>query len=426
MYLRPTYLKWLCLLLAATANIGVRKGQPAEVLPLKPLIHNDKKFFPIGAYGRPRFERSRGFLPFEVLKTEGWNTVLTGFPENVDEFYELMRQAKAADFAVILDLGNYVKAQDRVSVIRAVKRAMSHPATLGYYIFGEPENVYYNSPEYRNFASSVNSSGSARDLDSFIINKIGWAGPLIRNLDTNQQHYIFMCIAWHNHYDKLQRLCQVNMPNEYPTKGTKKEFEGPLCLVLDDARRAAKAARSSGNNQGFCYTPFAINIGLSDTYRYPTVSEFRYFCFAPITQGAMGIIYWAGYRCSRRYAEQVVFPVTRQLSRLQQFFLGEWLDERVQCDAGQSSDPLLKKLNLPLVSCCLRRSSDGRYLLLAVNNTARAVPVKLKADVNELSNDVAEFISGRKLARVNGVIADTMEPYGVCAYIMEPLVPRKQ
>lgn len=387
------------------SDIGVRQ--------LRPIMHKGKPFFPIGAYSQPRPETGIGFVGFAEIGKEGWNTVIQHVSDDTKKDIEFLASAEEEDFAVILSIHNLVAAQKQDEVAKKISALKDYPAVLGYYIFDEPENVYLASKEYKN-SLHLGSLG----LAGFITKKIGWVKPLIRKIDPNREHYIFMCIAWWNKYEKLHPLCEINMPNEYPTRKTNAEFEGSHANIVHDASLAAKAAYEAGR-KGFCYTPFAVNIGVEE-YRYPTVNEFRYSAFAPITQGAMGIIYWAGYRCKTPYTEQVVFPVTRELSRFQPFFLGKWLNEKLRCEPSQRSTKLLKKFDIPTVSGCLRQSDDGRYLLLAVNNTANSVQATFQLNVEQLPHKAKEFISGRTVLIDDGVIKDEMRPYGVCAYIIEP------
>lgn len=388
------------------SDIGVKQ--------LQPLMYKSKPFFPIGAYNPPRPESGGGFVPLSLVRKEGWNTIHIHVFDDLQKTKQYLDEAEAEGLAIILSVQNLVSAQKQDGIVRIVKAVKNHPALLGYYIFDEPENTYYGSEEYKN-SLHLGSVG----LAGFITDKIGWVKPLIRKLDPNREHYIFMCIGWWNMYKKLHPLGSINMPNEYPTRDTNAEFEGPHANIVYDAKLAAEAAYETGG-KGFCYTPFAVNIGLEENYRYPTVNEFRYSCFAPITQGAMGIIYWAGYRCKSPYTEQVVFPVTRELSHLKPFFLGKWLNEKIRCEPSRSSTKLLRKFNLPAVSGCLRQSDDGRYLALVVNNTANPLQATFELDVKQLPNKGKEFISGRTVLIDDGVIKDEIRPYGVCAYIIEP------
>jgi hypothetical protein len=388
-----------------------------EVKQLKPLMHKGKSFFPIGAYSRTRPASARGFVPFSVHRRNGWNTVLWHVKEDDTKNRQYLAEADAEGFAVILAVGNLVKNQDRREVLRKVAAAKDSPALLGYYIFDEPENVYSASDEYKRLKAGKGSPES-KDLGRFVAGKIGWVRPLIRRLDPNPEHYIFMCIAWWNHYKNLAYLCEINLPNRYPTYGTRAEFEGRQAEIVYDAKLAAQAVFETGQRT-FCYTPFAVNIGLEEKYRYPTVNEFRYSAFAPITQGAMGIIFWAGYRCKSPYTEQVVFPVTRQLNELSPFFLGKWMDEKLECEPSEAKTALVSELGIPTISGCLRQRDDGKYLLLAVNNSQEKVSATFHLAISGLPGQANEFISGRKVSINAGVIKDQMSPYGVCAYVIE-------
>jgi hypothetical protein len=371
-----------------------------NVKQLKPLMHKGKPFFPIGAYQETRSGIGNNFTSFASLKNQGWNTVLKYVGTDACDI-ELLNRANSANMAIILSVSSLVNAQDKNEVKRKVALLKNYPAVLGWYSFDEPENVY------------------GTEVFSRINAKIGWAKPLIKSIDTDISHYVFICLASWNCYSTMESLYQVNMPNHYPTENTSAEFEGPQSNIVYDAKLAAEAAFASGG-LGFCYTPGARNIlPEGSKYRPPTINEFRYSVFAPITQGAMGIIYWAGYLCNPPYTEQVVFPVTRQLSELTPFFLGKWLDEKLQCEPSQSSTPLLKKLDLPTVSGCLRESDNGKYLLLAVNNRAEITLATFRVNIERLPSQARDFITGRLVPIIGGEIKDLMGPYGVHAYIIE-------
>jgi len=202
--------------------------------------------------------------------------------------------------------------------------------------------------------------------------------------------------------------------------GTKAEFEGQWPNVVYDARLAAEAAQANGG-RGFVYTPMAVDSRAGiEMWRSPTAREFKYSAFAPITQGAMGVIFWAAYRCTKPYAEQVVFPVTRQLSALTPFFLGQWLDEKLACEPSGSPTDLLKEYKLPAVSGCLRRADDGRYLLLAVNNTPKPVRATFRLGLKNLPSQAKDSLEGKTVAIKGGSITDTIPAYGVRAYVFLP------
>ena len=406
-----------CWMLAALLALSLHaKGQEAagtpkptaieppaiKVTQLKPLMHNGKPFFPIGAYGVP------DGVDLETLRKEGWNAVLdqgaaTGA---TDAMLKRLSDLQRAGLTGIVGIGNLVREDKDTDVERVVQALDDHPALLGYYLFDEPENHFYEG-----------GKTDLKDLHILIRRKIGWAHQLVRAAESHPDHYTFGCIAWWTEYRNLQPLCDVNMPNEYPSYDTKVEFEGQWPNVVYDARLAAEAAQINGG-RGFAYTPMAVDVRAGiEMWRSPTANEFRYSAFAPITQGAMGMIFWAAYRCTKPYAEEVVFPVTRQLSALTPFFLGEWLDDKLACEPSDSPTDLLKEYKLPAVSGCLRRASDGRYLLLAVNNTLQPVNATFRLNLKNLPSTAQDSLTSKKLAIKNGIIKDTLPAYGVRAFV---------
>ena len=370
--------------------------------PLKPLMHAGKPIFPIGAYGIPIG------VDLQTLRKEGWNTVLdqgaaTG---TTDSMLKWLSDLQQAGLVGIIGLGNLVREDKDAEVFRVVKALENHPALLGYYLFDEPENHFYEA-----------GKTDLKDLHMLVRRKIGWAHQTVRAAESHPDHYTFGCIAWWTEYRNLQPLCDVNMPNEYPSGNTKVEFEGQWPNVVYDARLAAEAAQANGG-RGFVYTPMAVDSRAGiEMWRSPTANEFRYSAFAPITQGAMGMVFWAAYRCTKPYAEEVVFPVTRQLSALTPFFLGEWLDDKLVCEPSDSPTDLLKEYKLPAASGCLRRASDGRYLLLAVNNTSQQVNATFRLSLENLPLTARDSLTGKKSPIKNGVIKDTLPAYGVRAFV---------
>jgi len=379
-----------------------------KVEQLKPLMRDGKPFFVIGAYGAPKE------IELKSLREAGWNTILEEElgNTNAEAITQRLSAFNDAGLTGIVGLHDLIfedKEEEMRTKVRAVR---NHPALLGYYLFDEPENLFYAA------AGSKTNTGP-KELDAYIRRKIGWANQSIRGIEPNPEHYTFGCIAWWNEYRYLQPLCDVNLPNEYPTWNTTNEFEGPNANIVYDARLAAEAAQTTG--QGFVYTPEAADLlkGV-EAWRSPTANEFRYSAFAPFTQGAMGIIFWTANRCSKPYAEKVVFPITRQLSQLVPFFLGKWLDESLVSEPSESTTALLKQLKLPAVSGCLRQADDSRYLILAVNNTPNTVDATFHLSLKNCPTQGKDFFDGSKLLIKKGVLKQTLVPYGVCACIFTP------
>ena len=242
---------------------------------LAPLMRDGKPIFIIGSYEIPKD------CSVSDLKNAGWNTVLLGMQD--PSLKSRLEECNKNEIGVIVNLTNLVLkdaadpstfAKKKEALIAFVKEYSQYPGLYGYYLFDEPEN--FLKPAY---AEAIKTRPNLT-LQDYILETLGWMKPAVRSADPHR--YTFMCIAWYSTYMKLQSLCDVNMPNEYPTNHTTKEFEGDNPKILLDARAAAVAAEARG--LGFVYTPFSLddNKGI-ETYRPPTINEFRYSVYAPIT-----------------------------------------------------------------------------------------------------------------------------------------------
>lgn len=402
-------------------NHGISKIIAGNKTPLRPLMHKGKPIFPIGAYGVIRNSKG-GFVSYQTLAQAGWNVVMSHPGKDFAKTHEKYSLIEKAGLAVIVDYNGWFRQQsqqEKQNILTNIRGVHNHPAILGYYMFDEPENILWNCKEYQDVRKKIGKSAALAGFPKFVDSKLSWMKPEIKKIAPN--HYVFMCIAWWDCYSKLQHLVDVNLPNSYPTRHTKKEFEGPHAQIIYDAAMAAHSAKQQGN-LGFCFTPMAIDIhsgGLQD-YRSPTVSEFRYSAFAPITQGAMGCVFWAAYRCTDKYAEEVIFPVTKELKELTPFFLGQWMDQYLRVKPTDTNETYLKKYGVPRISACVRRAEDGRILLLAVNNTAQETKATLLLNKKGLPNQAVDFISKNTVKVTNGRIVDTLGPFAVKAYILAP------
>lgn len=380
-----------------------------EVKQFKPIMRGGKPFFPIGSYSLVRNISKKRHAEM------GWNVTMVRIKENKVENDKMLSEFQKNGIYVIASFSHWMKRHGKKYILDAVKRSHEHPAIFGYYIFDEPENSYH-----REFRKKYPKRKMAL-LPEYIAEKIGWMTPEIRKIDKNPENYIMMCIAWWNTYNKMQKLCDLNMANQYPTKRTSKEFEGRHAEIVYDARCAAEAA-AKYNRRGFIYTSFGADLlEKIKEYRAPTLNEFRYSMYAPLTQGAMGLIYWIGYRCSKDYAEKVIFPVTKEISCLSDFLLGKWENSLVTTlvnkkDQKQLSTKIIKIYKLPIISTCVRKNGKGERIIIAVNNTPKDVKAQFKLNIKKSPEQVKELISGKTIEVKKSLITDSLSPYGVRVY----------
>lgn len=412
-------------------------------------MRNGEPFFPIGAFGVPkRLAAPRKAVPvdLDMLRRVGWNTVLTAVPREgqhektlaiLDEYHKhglaviLYIQPIVHDMILKEGMGPDgwdenpgLLDEHKQRLGKLIDTYKNHPAILGYYTFDEPENYFYAHPDFKALREAQQQDNTPPDLGAFIAARAAWVKETIRKHDPNPEHYVFAVIGWWDHYDKLsEALVDVNLPNEYPTGRGRGEFGGTSELILHDACQAAAGARQS-NGMGFVYVPWGCNnmSGLGKNWRLSTLREFRYAAFAPMTQGAMGCLYWAGYRSWEPYAIKTLFPVQRELADLTPYWLGEWHDEALTLETDQPGLQIVhKRYSVPALAGCVRKADDGSYLVLVVNNLEMNVFANVALDLPDLPAQAHDRLASESPFAVrDGTLRLPMEPLGVRALIINP------
>jgi hypothetical protein len=248
--------------------------------------------------------------------------------------------------------------------------------------------------------------------------------------------YVMALIAWSAMYDQLSPLYDVMIANEYPTHTGDAVLKGALYGVVIDAGKAGDAIRTK-RRHSFIYMP-GIFTNLGGSWRTASLRELRYTFFAPLTQGAMGIDAWRLSRCSLPYRRAVVYPVMRQLKGLIPWLLGKWCDERVTSNHDRATVDYLQKIpirirtvadekmvetpGIPDCSYMLRLRPSNSYLLLAVNNRKEPIDVTFTlTGIEGLPAQAHEYFDYYSLPIEQNQIKDVLEPFGVRAYIIDPL-----
>ena len=412
---------------------------------IPPLVFQGRPLFVLGTFNPPGEEDLDEWLE------AGGNTALFAVPgedASPEERVETIarhagwcsRHGVAAVYQPLLPL--YSSDGDRSTITRAeeippkaaylremLAATADHPQTLGYYTFDEPENHVYKS--YQDWDEKKDVG-----LAEWMVGGLKWTYEVLKEGDPDG--YVMPVIAWWTTYEGLASLYDVNMANHYPTYGKDAPLSGSLYEVVHDAGLAADAVRAA-ERTSFVYMPGAFD-NIMDPWRAPTVSELRYLCFAPLTQGAMGVFSWRLGRCSLPYRRTAVYPVMREVKRLIPWLLGEWCDEKVASDRDAATADYLKKLprrvrtisgeedagavevdSVPDCSHLVRRRADNTYLLLAVSNRQEPLDVTFSLrDMGQLPEHALEALQYRRVPLKDGRIADTLEPFGVRAYIIRP------
>lgn len=421
--------------LVAEAVPGVA-APPANAGGMGPLVFQGRPFFVVGTYNPPDEEDLREWLG------AGCNTAVLGPPATGVEPQDRWpaRHGIAAVYFPSVDFYSKENGQPTVTrpedippKVAQLKELLAltadDPQTLGYCTFDEPENELY--PAYQEWEQKKDLG-----LGQWIGEGMKWTFDTLKAGDPDA--YVMPIVAWWTTYQEMAPLYDVNVPNQYPTLHADAPLQGALYEVVLDAALAADAAREKAR-LGFVYMP-GIFDAMPGRWRAATLRELRYTCFAPITQGALGVLPWRLGYCSMPYRRAVVYPVMRELSRLRPWFLGEWCDDRVTSDRDTATVDYLRKLPrrvrlvegeekadtvetdaVPDCSHCLRRRPDNTYLLLAVNNRKEPLEVTLTIkDLPGLPETALDQIEYSRVPIVNGQIKETLEPFAVRAYLLEP------
>jgi len=432
----------------AGSDSVVNRTQPAG--ERKFLMVDGRPFFAIGSYGPPAGTDKVSDNPWKVIHENGWNCSIVNpwkvvgdgktvenanLVLNKDAIAAMTRAAKEVNhkFVVIteghwrlhgLERPNndkYLPARQkllkkRIEDLRTLPDELMQNV-IGFHHYDEPENM---------FAAGWRKERTGETIQEWCLKKVGWEYDLLKSAFPDIP--VTGVIAWGVSYPMLnvKGFCDINIPNSYPTW---RRTNSPSELVVNppnysfvsvpaDAREAVTAAIVNGMPLPI-YMPFGCSdIGLADG-RQGTLAEVQYQFFAPVTQGVMGIMYWASYRSDIAYAETTIFPVTRALRDMSPFFTGRWIDDKIlSYSPNESTTEKTKKVSLPDVSCILRESEDGQVLLLAVNNTSEKKSVTFELGIRWKAG--REYFTGNPVDASSNVIADTMPKYGVRAYILKP------
>ncbi|MBA3273626.1 MAG: hypothetical protein H0T11_07115 [Chthoniobacterales bacterium] len=143
--------------------------------------------------------------------------------------------------------------------------------------------------------------------------------------------------------------------------------------------------------------------------RYPTPLEYRAQAYLAIIHGAKGLMWYGGSVTGGMYAklEEAHWPelkaIVRELRDLSPTFMGETM-ESPPFEPGDAK-----------LSVMLKRSPEGRLILLAVNRAAKPVDVTIKLrDIEDA--DIAVLSEKRSVSIMSSGLRDHFDPYAVHVY----------
>ncbi|MFO7946503.1 MAG: hypothetical protein R6V19_06805 [Armatimonadota bacterium] len=413
-----------------TPDFGTQSGR------IPPLVYQGRPIFVLGTYGQPGEEdlwewknagcntvivptfgrgKSTGERVQELREDAEWgatNDVAMVYYPRVEYFGHDEKQAVPPDEKTI--------AEAKAHIEQLLSFTAEHPNTLGYWTVDEIENQLYKA--YGQWEEKKDLG-----LSEWIVQHMKWMYDAYHEGDPDA--YVMPTIAWWTTYEALAPIYDVNVPNTY-AQGE------DLFKITYDAICAADAIRTT-DAHSFVFMPACY-----DTKDWPhrSRSELRYSFFAPIINGAMGLLPWRLGRASMPYRRAVIYPIMREVNRCVPWLLGEWhnekvastrhattaeylkeLPKRVKIKPGEEDDETVRVDCVPDVSHCLRRRPDNTYLLLAASNLREPAQVTFTiSDIPDLPEEAWEMIDYGPVPMKDGKITDTFEPFGVRAYRITP------
>lgn len=399
----------------------------AQLPPVKTI--SGKKVFPFGVYvADDRFE-----LTLAEYSANGVNTILVPWGDAAVDaplaakhgLYVIPSVMGVFDRGILADEQRFAQEREAMEqrAREQVEKLMRYPdQCLGIYIFDEPENLLWGPTKDRW------TGPDAGAFPDFLKKRVDWAYEVVKKAAPACP--VFMCIGWHNMYEQLGSGCDINLPNAYPLcRGPGADY--PIQRVTKDARMAAEVIfAGAGRCRTFAYTPQMC--GKMRDYRVPTEAEFRYMTYAPITQGAMGIIYYCDYASTRNTnveRRNRLYPMAAEVRFISDYLLGQWKDEQVQMttraltknDPPPVNDSRYKITNVPLpdVSYIFRQCEEGK-MLLVVNNTYQTQEITVTIAAESGQKPVYVVGENRPMSVKDGVLHDTCDPIDVHIYLFRP------
>ncbi len=429
-------------LTAAITNVADQSTVSASG-QMAPLIYQGRPIFVLGSFDMPRDE------DLAEWKEAGGNAAIVGTfsesqaPDERKQKLEALAQWGADnDVAMVYYPLIYLFSKDGEKTIPTLEAEIpgkvalleemlaitaDHPNTLGYWTFDEIENHLYKS--YADWNEKKD-----RGLAEWIADTMKWTYDTVKQGDPDA--YVMPTIAWWTTYEGLAPLYDVNVPNTYGCGKDSPHLGGDMYNIIYDAVKAADAIRASGRTS-YVFMPRSYDV--LEGSRPASLLEQRYCFFAPITQGAMGLLPWRLGRCTMPYRRAVIYPAMREVKRLIPWLLGEWHDEKVTSNHDTATADYLKEFPervkiipgeedaamvetevdaVPDCSYCLRRRPDNSYLLLACSNRAEPLDVTFTiSDIPGLPESARDMINWHDVPIVDGTITETLQPFAVRAYV---------
>ncbi len=285
----------------ARVELGSSPRTWTGVAPPPVLQADGQPFFLMGWYtsaGSPSVAESEQYL--SKMRRQGMNTALICYGIWLDNnsITNRLQGAINSNMKIMVEVHRWAVLQQPeypLSLIDAqVDLCKNYSSFLNWYLIDEPE-LQGVSPA---MAQARYAQIKARDPDHTIsVAHVGYNS------------------SYPNPYLAAEPppYCDVLMTDTYPIPDAHAEFAAPLWSVATETRLRVDQTRTYGKNTFINIVQTHGDFGL----RIPTYIENRYLSYAPIVQGARGLLYWMHNAFTTDgHRDQVVPPVAHEIQSL--------------------------------------------------------------------------------------------------------------
>jgi len=376
----------------ATSFIEISKvpKAPMEVIQREDrnFYINGKVFFPIALWQIVSLKNDDDASNLYYAARQGVNLYIQGCANETTALSSLDRAQKYG-IKVFLSLGyprDTKGDQLKIWKIRMAniltEKVKNHPALFGYFLIDEP----------------------------------AWAGKSLNNLtkayegfkDLDPYHPVWInaaprgSIEVHKQYSKAADIYGLDIyPVPYPGGHSGMEDKGLTCV----GKYAQMYYDAVGQNkaiwmalQGFSWKQLSVENPVDNGY--PTYTESRFMAYDALLNKANSVGYWGAQYILNPEFYDVLFNVTKELQEMSGFFV-----------------------NAKLVKMLKLKGTHIKYYEYVVNGKKYIIAINLYNEIEKFTinsdftaNELIVFQENRKLTLTNGVINDTLEPFGVHVY----------
>ncbi len=402
-------------------------GASSNAAPPKMLV-DGQPFFPLGWFTNERPSNAADVAPLVAdMKSQGMNSVMQYYtayftPEtghNYIHAQQWLEDLGSQGMKFMLHLPRNAENDAPVFVSgdyayfdQVINQYKDHPALLGWYLEDEP-------PDWP--AETVQ----------------GYVGLYNRVKTLDPSHPVFVT---HHVYARTADTyfaagdgTDVLITDLYPVHAPRSgDPGGQLWRQAAEAKHYAQLAAS--HNKPYMNVVQAFFEGAY--YQQPTYAEFRYLAYAPVVEGARGLFPYFYYNDPTGYygttpdqRANVVGPIIREIGSL----TGAIMSDSTAVTITSNRDTDTFGHGIEDVTYLIGQDANGKYDLIAVNNTAYALSVTFSLSGDSLASllgshdvNIPVLFEGRDVLLQRGAgsewtITDNFGPYDVHVYfIPEP------